>query len=937
MTINQTLTTAAALARLRANSDARVLADIDRVLEKALKDSAGRSRWSDAARALQQFRQARFGPVPEVAREAAGPSNLVTEAVVRAVGRPVYFVRDNGIDVASASGEATAWNGIIQESASVIARALVGVGRIEVENFSGTLQYVGTGWLADEGVIVTNKHVAEHFAERDGAGFRFRIGRDRSSPMRVRIDYREEHESAAIEEMTVERIIWMPPTNRPDIAFLGLAAGSASPARRAIPLARTRPQAKTMIAVIGYPARDFDFWDKELLSRLFGDVYDKKRFAPGNVIDVSDADIDHDCTTLGGNSGSVVLDLGTGEAVGLHYAGIPLVENRAVPAALVAEALKRARSQTHEVITVPTPNEPSNPAITIAPGESRVLKFTVPIEISVSIGGGIQATSVASAVDIIPRPTLQQTEAAVQKARELIGRRDDVVTIKAGYRFEDGYITPQQAVVIAVENKQTLGTLRDRGIQPLPKAIDGVPVDVTNATLADVLAREGITEAFVPRGHNYVTRTDPKFRLKRVKERMKATLHSGPDSGWANLAPFLKRTRRRLTIGMFEYTAPHIVNAGLDAIKGASEQMLMVVQKGEDIGRGTKANDIPDEETVRRFAAKKGKKFKSTWASIRFKDGINPVNPDGIFDSSYHIKVAVRDGKEFWLSSGSWQSSNQPSHDPIADGDLRPAMINDYNREWHVIIEHDGLAALYEAHLRQDYEDALASPMPEAALALPETFVWVPAEYLEASPEAARIPPQYFPPLHLDRIIDVQPVLSPDNYLETVLELIKSANRSIYFQNQSLKIRKSRPDGYDKLLRALQEKHAAGIDVRIIFRPFESIRDDLTEIQRFGFDIAKVKLDEKCHTKGIIVDSKAVLVGSHNWTNAGTSYNRDASLIFYDEDIAKFYEKIFLYDWSRARRARINESVPAPQIARPDEAVPPPGMVKVSLSELHLE
>ena len=29
----------------------------------------------------------------------------------------------------------------------------------------------------------------------------------------------------------------------------------------------------------------------------------------------------HDCTTLGGNSGSVVLDLTTGEAVGLHFAG----------------------------------------------------------------------------------------------------------------------------------------------------------------------------------------------------------------------------------------------------------------------------------------------------------------------------------------------------------------------------------------------------------------------------------------------------------------------------------------------------------------------------------------------------------------------------------------------------------------------------------------
>jgi hypothetical protein len=172
-----------------------------------------------------------------------------------------------------------------------------------------------------------------------------------------------------------------------------------------------------------------------------------------------------------------------------------------------------------------------------------------------------------------------------------------------------------------------------------------------------------------------------------------------------------------LTVGIFEYTAPHVVEAGLAAIGNRTEAMLLVVQKGETIGDGTKADDIPDEETVRRFTESKGEKFNHAWASIRFKNGIQLVNPDGIFDSSYHIKVAVRDGKELWLSSGSWQSSNQPPFDPLSDGDTRPALINTYNREWHAIIEHEGLSALYEEHLRQDYEDALSAPMPEATLA----------------------------------------------------------------------------------------------------------------------------------------------------------------------------------------------------------------------------
>jgi phosphatidylserine/phosphatidylglycerophosphate/cardiolipin synthase-like enzyme len=213
----------------------------------------------------------------------------------------------------------------------------------------------------------------------------------------------------------------------------------------------------------------------------------------------------------------------------------------------------------------------------------------------------------------------------------------------------------------------------------------------------------------------------------------------------------------------------------------------------------------------------------------------------------------------------------------------------------------------------------------------------VPASYFEATPEAVRVPPRYFKPLEVDRIIDVQPVLSPDNYLDRTHELIKDAQRSVFFQNQSLKIRQTRPPGYEKLLRALLDKQEAGLDVRIIFRPFQDIRNDLEALQEYGFDMSKVKLDPKCHTKGIIVDSRAALLGSHNWTNAGTSYNRDASLIFRDREIAEFFEEIFLYDWSRARRARIDESVPAPRIARPEETVPPAGMVKVRLVDLELE
>ena len=63
------------------------------------------------------------------------------------------------------------------------------------------------------------------------------------------------------------------------------------------------------------------------MQSIFGDVYDKKRLAPGQVTEARPDVLLHDCSTLGGNSGSVLVDLATGEAVGSALRG-PLSRNQ---------------------------------------------------------------------------------------------------------------------------------------------------------------------------------------------------------------------------------------------------------------------------------------------------------------------------------------------------------------------------------------------------------------------------------------------------------------------------------------------------------------------------------------------------------------------------------------------------------------------------------
>jgi phosphatidylserine/phosphatidylglycerophosphate/cardiolipin synthase-like enzyme len=79
------------------------------------------------------------------------------------------------------------------------------------------------------------------------------------------------------------------------------------------------------------------------------------------------------------------------------------------------------------------------------------------------------------------------------------------------------------------------------------------------------------------------------------------------------------------------------------------------------------------------------------------------------------------------------------------------------------------------------------------------------------------------------------------------------------------------------------------------------------------------------------VDGVRVPIGSHNWTNQGTLVNRDASLIFEDQEIARYFEEIFWFDWKHLAR----QSLAARRVRRAahgEEA--PEQMLRVSWQEI---
>ena len=531
-----------------------------------------------------------------------------------------------------------------------------------------------------------------------------------------------------------------------------------------------------------------------------------------------------------------------------------------------------------------------------------------------------------------PSPQVAQVsdtrETILAAARSEFQSRTDVLGVRWGYVFKDGWITKDPALVVTVRRKRSLSDLREAGISPLPDVYRNFPIEVTGPTPEELIAVErGMAAeslvapaAVTPEEITYVPPANGAL-TKIANGVMRVIAHVSPDAGWGQLSAFLAATRRRLVVGMFDFGAPHILDAAETACRRQGfRKFTLAIQPGESLGDGTKADDLADADVVKRLGNQLHNKFEYAWVKI------GRVN--GWVASSYHIKVAVRDSTAFWLSSGNWQSSNQPAADPLGENPQRAKWLQEYNREWHAVVEHEGLAKTYEAFLENDFANNRDND-PNEALAMPGLLLPELLVLPEALEQISNV--RYFPPFDETREFTVMPLLTPDNYLDEVVALVQSANDELLIQNQTFNAPGDNQDALNRLMTAIRERQQAGVRVRIIFRYIipAKVRKNLEALQDFGFDMASIRVQPNCHTKGIIVDRAKVLLGSQNLSNDGVSVNRDASLLFEDPSLARYFAEIFDYDWANLTRQNIgNESLPL-ELA-PADGVTPDGLIRLS-------
>lgn len=206
-----------------------------------------------------------------------------------------------------------------------------GIGRLNLVGNPGR-PIGGTGFVVAPDLLMTNRHVAECLVDGIGSGasLQFKPG------MAAVMDLKQEVDAA--DSLIVQVVAPVLILDTWDAALLRI--GGLPSSVSALPLSGgSVPDTNARLsAVVGYPAFD----PREDLAQqmlLFRSRFDKKRLMPGRLMGMRQVKsfgrdvlaLAHDCTTLGNNSGSAVIDVMAGVVIGLHFAGESGVANYAVP------------------------------------------------------------------------------------------------------------------------------------------------------------------------------------------------------------------------------------------------------------------------------------------------------------------------------------------------------------------------------------------------------------------------------------------------------------------------------------------------------------------------------------------------------------------------------------------------------------------------------
>ncbi len=142
-------------------------------------------------------------------------------------------------------------------------------------------------------------------------------------------------------------------------------------------------------------------------------------------------------------------------------------------------------------------------------------------------------------------------------------------------------------------------------------------------------------------------------------------------------------------------------------------------------------------------------------------------------------------------------------------------------------------------------------------------------------------------PVHIEHL-----VVSPINSRDTILAMLENSQRSIWMYSEVLRD--------EEITDALSSAAGRGVEVRILVNP-SADEDDapyFLDALEHGVQI-RVLRDPYVHSKLLIVDGEAALLGSQNYSYTSLDLNREVGIVLTDDANLERMTTVYSRDWQR--------------------------------------
>ena len=251
------------------------------------------------------------------------------EVIVQVLGRPALRLPKGKVHGPDTDlGANTRWIILLNDARSRINRAAASVARLNRLRGDGQEEHLGTGWRLGPDLLVTNRHVAQTLVQ-DVSLAHGQCVLDAGRPCIADFGMTDDPEGTT--RFSVASIAYCAPDPAIDVAVLRLQPdGRKFPDALDVSFDEARLGRQTdadppvfkgqPVYVVGHPLLRLPTTQS---LQVFGDADGLKRVSPGftTALQRASSSVDHDCSTLGGSSGSAVLDVHEHRVVGIHLGG----------------------------------------------------------------------------------------------------------------------------------------------------------------------------------------------------------------------------------------------------------------------------------------------------------------------------------------------------------------------------------------------------------------------------------------------------------------------------------------------------------------------------------------------------------------------------------------------------------------------------------------